>query len=102
MQPVPIIKYFNEVVQGEFDLNFGNFQFKMTLLEDYVVGSIGGSQNYSETLTDKQLKRWQQAERSTEPLEIIILEDVKNMEKLPRYKKMKNIQDKDEYVRDFA
>jgi hypothetical protein len=88
--------------RGEFALNFGDFDVKMTLPEDYVVGSTGACQNYPEMLNTKQLKRWQQAKRSTEPVEIVTLEDAKAMEKKARSKKMKTWHYKAENVRDFA
>jgi hypothetical protein len=88
--------------RGEFALNFGNFDVKMTLPEDYVVGSTGNCQNYSDVLTPTQLKRWKQAQSSSEPVEVVTLEDAKTMETAKRSAKLKTWHYKAENVRDFA
>jgi hypothetical protein len=88
--------------RGEFALNFGNFDVKMTLPEDYVVGSTGNCQNYSEVLTPNQMKRWKKAQSSSEPVEIVTLDDAKSMENAKRSTKLKTWHYKAENVRDFA
>ncbi|MEL6660713.1 MAG: M1 family peptidase, partial [Bacteroidota bacterium] len=70
--------------RGEFALNFGNFDVKMTLPEDFVVGSTGNCQNYSEMLTPAQMERWKQAQASSEPVEVVTLEEAKTMEEAKR------------------
>lgn len=88
--------------RGEFALNFGNFDVKMTLPEDYVVGSTGNCQNYSDVLTPTQMKRWKQAQSSSEPVEVVTLDDAKNTESAKRSTKLKTWHYKAENVRDFA
>jgi len=67
--------------RGEFALTFGNFRVKMTVPADHVVGATGECQNYKEVLSGTQYQRWQQAQNSKEPLEIITLDEAKqNME----------------------
>ena len=88
--------------RGEFALNFGNFDVKMTLPEDYVVGSTGNCQNYSEVLTPTQMDRWKQAQSATEPVEVVTLEEAKAMEEAKRSGQLKTWHYKAENVRDFA
>ncbi|GAA0541335.1 M1 family metallopeptidase [Chitinophaga japonensis] len=63
--------------RGEFALTFGNFRVKMTVPADHVVGATGECQNYKEMLSSTQYQRWQQAQNSKEPLEIITLDEAK-------------------------
>ncbi|MEL6837466.1 MAG: M1 family metallopeptidase, partial [Bacteroidota bacterium] len=88
--------------RGEFALNFGNFDVKMTLPEDFVVGSTGNCQNYSEILTPAQMDRWKQAQASSEPVEVVTLEEAKTMEEAKKSKTLKTWHYKAENVRDFA
>jgi hypothetical protein len=88
--------------RGEFALNFGNFNVKMTVPSDYVVGSTGECQNYDNMLTPVQLNRWKSAQSADEPIEIVTLEEAKNMEKAKRAKSTKTWHYKAENVRDFA
>ncbi|MEZ4935687.1 MAG: M1 family metallopeptidase [Saprospiraceae bacterium] len=88
--------------RGEFALIFGNYVVKMTLPDDYVVGSTGECLNYASILTPTQMKRWENAKKATEPLEIITLEEAK---KNASSKKSTNLQTwiyKADNVRDFA
>ena len=61
--------------RGEFALTFGNFRVQMTVPSDHVVGSTGECQNYAQTLTPTQLARWQKAQTSKEPVEIVTLSE---------------------------
>jgi hypothetical protein len=88
--------------RGEFALTFGDFQVKMTLPEDFVVGSTGECQNYKQMLTPAQFKRWQQAQSASEPIEIVTLEEAKANEMAPKSKKNKTWIYKADNVRDFA
>lgn len=88
--------------RGEFALIFGNYVVKMTLPDDYVVGSTGECLNYASILTPTQMKRWENAKTAKEPLEIITLEEAK---KNASSKKSTNLQTwiyKADNVRDFA
>ena len=88
--------------RGEFALTFGNFTVKMTLPDDYVVGSTGQCLNYSTVLTQAQLQRWEQAQMSDEPLEIISLDEAIKMEKRKRSGTDQTWIYQAENVRDFA
>ncbi len=87
--------------RGEFALTFGNFKVQMTVPADHVVMSTGECQNYASLLTPSQLKRWQQAQNSKEPIEIVTLEEAKTAEKQKSDKKKTWIFKADN-VRDFA
>jgi Peptidase family M1 domain len=63
--------------RGEFALTFGNFRVRMTVPADHVVGATGECQNYKEVLTAAQYQRWQQAQTSKEPIEVVTLEEAK-------------------------
>jgi hypothetical protein len=63
--------------RGEFALTFGNFRVRMTVPADHVVGATGECQNYKEVLTAAQYQRWQQAQTSREPIEVVTLDEAK-------------------------
>jgi hypothetical protein len=88
--------------QAEFALSFGDFLVKMTVPDDHLVGSTGECNNLKQMLNSAQLKRWQQAQSSTEPIEIVTLEEAKANELKPISKKTKTWIFKAENVRDFA
>ncbi|PSL47624.1 hypothetical protein CLV51_102481 [Chitinophaga niastensis] len=62
---------------GEFALTFGNFRVHMTVPADHVVGGTGECQNYREMLSPAQYQRWQQAQTSKEPVEVVTLDEAK-------------------------
>lgn len=64
--------------RGEFALTFGNFKVKMTVPADHVVGGTGECRNYKEMLSPAQFQRWQQAQKSTEPVEIVTLAEAQD------------------------
>jgi hypothetical protein len=66
--------------RGEFALTFGNFKVQMTVPADHIVGSTGECQNYAQTLTPTQMARWQRAQTTKEPLEIVTLAEAKTAE----------------------
>src|SRR5215211_1544008 len=66
--------------RGEFALTFGNFNVQMTVPADHVVGSTGVGQNYRQVLTPAQYSRWQKAQTSKEPVEIVTLAEAKAAE----------------------
>lgn len=63
--------------RGEFALTFGNFRVRMTVPADHIVGATGECQNYKEVLTPAQYQRWQQAQNSREPVEVVNLDEAK-------------------------
>ena len=87
--------------RGEFALTFGNFKVQMTVPADHVVGSTGECLNYTQNLTPTQLARWQKAQGSKEPVEIVTLEEAKAAEKKKSSAKKTWIFKADN-VRDFA
>jgi hypothetical protein len=94
--------------RGEFALTFGNFKVQMTVPADHVVGATGQCQNYQQVLTPAQYARWQKAQTSKKPVEIVTLDEAKAREKnksLPTGQagtKTKTYIFKADNVRDFA
>lgn len=88
--------------RGEFALEFGNYVVKMTLPDDYIVGSTGECLNYASVLTPEQLQRWEQAKTATEPVQIVTLEEAKANEKSKPSTRLKTWIYKADNVRDFA
>jgi hypothetical protein len=68
-------KQFNS--RGEFALVFGNYKVNMTVPADHVVGATGECQNYSQVLNAASMKRWNAAQTSKAPLEIVNLSEAK-------------------------
>lgn len=87
--------------RGEFALTFGNFKVQMTVPADHVVLSTGECQNYSSVLSPARLARWNQAQKSSEPVEIVTLAEAKAAEKQKSTQKKTWIFKADN-VRDFA
>jgi hypothetical protein len=87
--------------RGEFTLCFGNFKVQMTVPADHVVGSTGECQNYMQNLSATQKARWQKAQTSKEPVQIVTLEEAKAAEKKKSTAKKTWIFKADN-VRDFA
>ena len=87
--------------RGEFALTFGNFKVQMTVPADHVIGATGECQNYQQVLTPAQFARWQKAQNSKEPVEIVTLDEAKAREKAKSAQKKTWIF-KAENVRDFA
>lgn len=87
--------------RGEFALTFGNFKVQMTVPADHVVGGTGECQNYQQVLTPAQFSRWQKAQTTKEPLEVVTLDEAKAREKNKSTQK-KTWVFKADNVRDFA
>lgn len=87
---------------GEFALNFGNFDVKITIPNDFVVGGTGVCQNYLQMLSPAELSRWNQAQKTTKPVEIVTLAEATAREKSTKSTKSKTWHYKAENVRDFA
>src|SRR5215510_12179587 len=66
--------------RGEFALTFGNFKVQMTVPADHIIGATGECQNYAQVLTPAQMARWQKAQTSKEPIEIVTLAEAKQGE----------------------
>jgi hypothetical protein len=87
--------------RGEFALTFGNFKVQMTVPADHVVAATGECQNYPLVLSPAQLARWQKAQTTKEPLEIVTLQEATAAEK-QKSKQKKTWIFKADNVRDFA
>jgi len=87
--------------RGEFALTFGNFKVQMTVPADHVIGATGECQNYQQVLTPAQFARWQKAQTTKEPIEIVTLDEAKAAEK-QKSKAKKTWIFKADNVRDFA
>jgi hypothetical protein len=61
--------------RGEFALVFGNYKVNMTVPADHVVGATGECQNYGQVLSATSMKRWNAAQSSKAPLEIVNLSE---------------------------
>lgn len=86
---------------GEFALVFGNYTVQMTVPADHMVGATGQCQNYQQVLSPAQYQRWQQAQTSKEPVEIVTLAEAKARE-INKSAGKKTWIFKAENVRDFA
>lgn len=87
--------------RGEFALVFGNYKVSMNVPADHIVAGTGVAKNYDQVLTKAQLARWKQAQNSSEPIEIVTLEEAKKAEKThAKERKIWKFEAND--VRDFA
>ena len=66
---------------GEFTLELGDYDFKITVPKGFVVAATGELQNFSKILTKEQQSRWWAARKAKEPLTIITLEEALANEK---------------------
>ncbi len=87
--------------RGEFALTFGNFKVQMTVPADHIIGGTGECQNYAQVLSPAELARWQKAQASKEPVEIVTLAEATAKEKTKSTQKKTWIFKADN-VRDFA
>ncbi len=67
--------------QGEFTLPFGDYKVALTVPNDMVVGATGELQNSKEVLNPTQLKRWEQAKNTKNPIAIVTQEEAETAEK---------------------
>jgi hypothetical protein len=87
--------------RGEFALTFGNFKVQMTVPADHIIGATGECQNYQQVLTPVQFARWQKAQTTKEPLQIVTLDEAKAAE-INNTTEKKTWIFKADNVRDFA
>ncbi|WP_417387295.1 M1 family metallopeptidase [Gimesia sp.] len=87
--------------RGEFTLEFGYFQVKITAPADHVVAATGELQNPEQVLTETQRKRLEQAKTAEKPMFIITPEEAKKNES-SRSKDKKTWVFQAPLVRDFA
>ena len=86
---------------GEFTLEFGDFEVSITAPSDHIVSSTGVLQNEKDVLTKSQIKRLKKAEKSDKPIFIVTPEEAFENEK-ERSLDKKTWVFKAENVRDFA
>jgi hypothetical protein len=87
--------------RGEFALTFGNYKVAITVPSDHVVMATGACQNYAAVLSPAQMARWNKAQTSAEPVEVVTLEEAKKAEKT-KVTTQKTWVFNAENVRDFA
>jgi len=87
---------------AEFALVFGNYKVKMKVPSDHIIAATGVCTNYAEMLTPGQLAKWQQAQNSSTPVEIVTLDEAIKKEKSPIKDTYKTWQYSADNVRDFA
>ena len=88
--------------RGEFYLNFGNYDVKITVPANHIVNATGVLQNPDEVLTETQQERIEQALQSEEPLFIIRPDEVMTPGSRPTQSGTLTWHFKAENVRDFA
>ena len=67
--------------RGEFTLDFGDYDVRITVPADHIVAATGELQNSMEVLTSAQIKRLKQAKASDEPVIIITQDEAEKNEK---------------------
>ncbi|HEX7017232.1 MAG TPA: M1 family metallopeptidase [Cyclobacteriaceae bacterium] len=88
--------------QGEFALTFGNFDVKITVPSDHIVGATGVLQNPRDVLTREQMQRLEQARQTFDkPVFIVTPAEALKKEK-QRSRKKSTWVFRAENVRDFA
>jgi len=86
---------------GEFALEFGDYDVKITAPADHIVAATGELNNASKVLTSKQRKRLKQAKKADKPVIIVSQEEAIENEKT-KSNKTKTWHFKAQNVRDFA
>lgn len=86
---------------GEFTLTFGNFDVRITVPADHILGATGQLQNANDVLTPEQRDRFQRAKTSDSPVEVVTEAEALENEK-GRSTGTKTWHYKAENVRDFA
>jgi hypothetical protein len=87
---------------GEFALTFGNYDVKITVPSDHIVGATGWLQNPNEVLTPAQLDRFEKARTSFDNPVMIVTQAEAIQKEKERSKKKSTWSFKAENVRDFA
>jgi hypothetical protein len=64
--------------QGEFYLEYGDYNLSVTVPVGYVVAATGALQNAAEVLTPAQISRLAQASKSDTPVHIVTQDELKN------------------------
>lgn len=88
--------------QGEFALTFGNFEVKITVPADHIVGATGWLQNPRDVLTREQTERLEKAKKAFDEPVFIVTEEEAAKKERQRSKKRSTWIFRAENVRDFA
>ena len=87
--------------RGEFTLIFGDYDVKITVPSDHVLGATGVLQNPQQVLSKEQIERLEEAETADEPVKIVTNAEALENEK-DQSKDEKTWHFKAEDVRDYA
>ncbi len=87
--------------RGEFTLEFGDYDVKITVPSDHIVAATGVLQNPKNVLTKTQRKRLEKAKKAEKPVLIVTVDEALANEK-SRSNKNKTWHFKAKNVRDFA
>lgn len=88
--------------RGEFALTFGDYEFELTVPENFIVGATGTLQNPKEVLTVEQIKRLEKAKNTYDKPVIIVTEAEAIANEKVKSSGVKTWKFKAENVRDFA
>jgi hypothetical protein len=88
--------------RGEFYLEFGNYDVKITVPWNHIVDATGDLQNPNDVLTPTQMQRLEEAYSSEEPRFIVTADEVMDPSARPVQSGMVTWHYKAENVRDFA
>lgn len=88
--------------QGEFTLPFGNYNVKITVPADHIVGATGELQNSNAVLTATEQTRWKQATTSFDKPVIIVNQSEATAKEKIKSKEKRTWEYKADNVRDFA
>jgi hypothetical protein len=86
---------------AEFALTFGDYKVKITVPSDHIIAATGECKNYKQVLTATQYDRWLKAQASSEPIEVVTLDEAVAAEKQKSTTKETWIYEA-KNVRDFA
>lgn len=88
---------------GEFTLELGDYDVRITVPEDHILAATGVLQNPEEVLTETQRQRLEQAKSSTTPVDVVTAEEAKaNESRADKPLGTKTWRFRAENVRDFA
>jgi len=88
--------------QGEFTLNFGNYEVNLTVPADHIMAGTGMVQNLKEVLTADQYARFEKAKTSFDKPVVICTQAEAVQREKSKSKEKKTWRFKAENVRDFA
>jgi len=88
--------------EGEFALNFGNYQVEITTPSDHVLEATGELQNRKQVFTDKMLERYKEAKENFKKPTFLVTQDEAEKAEKNKAKTTKTWKFKAKNVRDFA